>query len=74
MERINVQQLALQCYVSRGNKLHLLGFFSAKLKRNQSIWIPYKIEALCFAAFLKHFRPYIVPSKFRSTILSNSKL
>ena len=47
-------------YVTRGNKLHLAGFFSAKLRGSQVSWLPCEIEALSIATATKHFSPYII--------------
>ena len=33
-------------YVTRGNKLHLAGFFSAKLRGSQVSWLPCEIKVL----------------------------
>ena len=60
-------------YVTRGSKLRLAGFFSAKLRKHQVTWLPCEIEALSIAAAIKHFSPYIIQSNHRSCILSDSK-
>lgn len=60
-------------YVTRNNKLSLAGFFSAKLRKHQVTWLPCEIEALAIAAAIKHFSPFIVQSKHRSCILTDSK-
>ena len=41
-------------YVFRENELLLAGFFSAKLRKHQVIWLPCEIEALSIAAAIKH--------------------
>ena len=37
-------------YVTRNDKLHLAGFFSAKLRGSQTTWLPCEVEALSIAA------------------------
>ena len=59
-------------YVTRNNKLHLAGFFSAKLRSHQVTWLPCEIEALSIAA-AKHFSPYIIQSKTPACILTDLK-
>jgi hypothetical protein len=60
-------------YVTRNGQLYLAGFFSAKLRQRQETWIPCEIEALCIAASLKHFSPYISQATQRTCILTDSK-
>ena len=60
-------------YVSRGEKLLLAGFFSAKLRKHQVNWLPCEVEALCIAASVKHFSPYLIQSKHNPCILTDSK-
>jgi hypothetical protein len=48
-------------YVSRGEKLLLSGFFSAKLRSYQIPWLPCDIKALSIAVAVRHFSPYIYP-------------
>ena len=55
--------LGATLYITRNNHLHLAGFFSAKLRKHQVTWLPCEIEALCIAAAVKHFSPYIIQSK-----------
>lgn len=38
----------------------LAGFFCAKLQKRQLTWLPCEIEALCIAAAVKHFSPYML--------------
>ena len=47
-------------YVTRDGKLHLAGFFSAKLCGSQTAWLPCEVEALAIAVATKHFSPYII--------------
>ena len=60
-------------HVTRGNKLHLAGFFSAKLRGSQVSWLPCEIEALSIATATKHSSPYITQSNHNACILTDSK-
>lgn len=60
-------------YVSRNGQTLLAGFFSAKLKKHQVTWLPCEIEALGIAAAVKHFSPYIIQSKSKPCLLTDSK-
>ena len=60
-------------YLSRAGKLHLAGFFSAKLRDSQSRWLPCQIEALAIAVSTKHFSPYLIQSHHRACVLTDSK-
>nr|XP_006814825.1 PREDICTED: uncharacterized protein LOC102807723 [Saccoglossus kowalevskii] len=60
-------------YVSRGDKLHLADFFSAKLRGRQATWLPCEIEALSIAIATRHFGPYIIQSHHKPCILTDSK-
>ena len=60
-------------YVTRSDKLMLAGFFSAKLRQHQVNWLPCEVEALCIAAAVKHFSPFIVQSEHQSCVLTDSK-
>ena len=65
--------LGATLYVSRTNQLHLAGFFSARLRKHQVIWLPCQVEALSIAASIKHFSPFIIPSPHPTTVLTDSK-
>ena len=54
-------------------KPQLAGFFSAKLKPNQTKWIPCEIEALSIATAVKHFSPFIIQSTNKTHVLTDSK-
>ena len=60
-------------YVSRENKLLLVAFFSAKLRKHQVTWLPCEMEALSIAADIKHFSPYIIQSTHNTCLLTDSK-
>ena len=54
-------------------KPQLAGFFSAKLKSNQSHWQPCEIEGLAIACAVSHWSPYIIQSMHKACVLSDSK-
>ena len=60
-------------YVTRPSGLHLAGFFSAKLRARQNSWLPCEMEALTIASSVKHYAPFIIQSKHRTCILTDSK-
>ena len=60
-------------YITRDGVSHIAGFFSAKLRGRQVTWLPCKIEALSMAVASKHFSPYIIQSKLKVCILTDSK-
>ena len=65
--------LGATLYVSRDGKPRLAGYFSAKLRQRQVTWIPCELEALCIAAAVKHFSPYIIQSHHQACVLTDSK-
>ena len=60
-------------YVTRQDTLHLAGCFSAKIRNNQSFWLPCEVEALAIATAVKHFSPYLVQSTSKACVLTDSK-
>ena len=54
-------------------KRSVAGYYSAKLRKRQLDWLPCEIEALAISASISHFSPYIVQSRHRTTILTDSK-
>ena len=60
-------------YVTRGDKLHVSGFFRAKLRGSQTMWLPCEVEALSIATARKHFSPYLIQSVKKACILTDSK-
>ena len=60
-------------YVTCNEKLLLAGFFRGKLQTNQMTWIPCDIKALCIASAIKHFSPFIIQSKHKAVMLTDSK-
>lgn len=65
--------LGATLYTTRNDKVLLAGFFSAKLRKNQSLWIPCEVEALSIASAVKHFSPYIIQAASKTCILTDSK-
>ncbi|CAG2247137.1 unnamed protein product [Mytilus edulis] len=65
--------LGATLYITRDDKIHVSGFFSAKLRKRQLTWLPCEIEALSIASAIKHFSPYIIQSKHNTCILTDSK-
>ena len=59
--------------VTRDDQLRLAGFFSAKLRKHQVTLLPCEVEALCIAAAVKHFSPFIIQSKVSACVLTDSK-
>ena len=60
-------------YITRIEKLHLAGFFSAKLRKHQVPWLPCEIEALGIAAAVKHFSPFIIQSTQQACLLTDGQ-
>lgn len=60
-------------YVTRDGKPRLAGFYSAKLRGRQVTWLPCEVEALSISAACTHFGPYMVQSRQRPCILTDSK-
>ena len=60
-------------YVTRSDKLHVSGFFSAKLRGSQTTWLPCEVEAFSIAAATKHFSPYLIQSSKKACILTDGK-
>ena len=60
-------------YVMRSGSLKLAGFFNAKLRKHQVVWLPCEIEALSICAAVKHFSPYIIQSNRVTQVLTDSK-
>ncbi|CAC5388138.1 unnamed protein product [Mytilus coruscus] len=60
-------------YINRDGKVFLAGFFSAKLRKHQVLWLPCEIEALSIAASVKHFSPFIIQSKLQANVLTDNK-
>ena len=65
--------MAATLYAMRNDKLHLAGFFNAKLKKHQILWLPCEVEALSIATAVKHFSPYIIQSHGTTQVLTDSR-
>ena len=60
-------------YITRDQKLHLAGFFSAKLRKHQVTWLPCEVEALSIATAVEHFSPFLIQSTQQACLLTHSK-
>ena len=60
-------------YVSRDDKLFPAGFFSAKLKKNQIMWLACEIEAVGISLSINAFSNFIRESKHQTKFLTDSK-
>ena len=60
-------------YIMRMNKLHLAGFFSARLRPHQVTWLPCEQEALAISAAITHFSPLIIESRNRTHVLTDCR-
>ena len=65
--------LGATLYVTRQDRLLLAGFYSSKLRKHQVTWLPCEVEALSIAAAVKHFSPFIIQSKHRACVLTDSQ-
>ena len=70
---VKLRGIGATFYVTRNNRTHLAGYFSAKLRKNQVNWLPCEVEALGIAAAVKHFAPFIRQSNKPVTVLTDSK-
>ena len=60
-------------YAIRGNQTLLAGFFNAKLPLFQRRWLPCELEGVAIGTSLSHFAPYIIQSKHKPIVLTDSK-
>ena len=60
-------------YLKREHSMKLGGFFSARLKVHQQLWLPCEIEALSIATSIMHFAPFIVQSYHRTQVLTDNR-
>lgn len=65
--------VASALYVVRNGKAILAGYFNAKRRGHQMGFLPCEAEALCIAVSIKHFSPYIIQSKHRTRVMTDSK-
>jgi len=60
-------------YVVRDEALQVAGFFSQQLSPTHRKWLPCEIEGISIAAAIKYFDGYIIQSKHRTQVLTDSK-
>lgn len=60
-------------YAVRNNKPLLSGFFNARIPEFQTRWLPCEVEGLAVAAALNHYAPFIIQSKEKPQVLTDSK-
>ena len=60
-------------YAVRKEKLHLAGFFSQQLNSTHMKWFSCEIEGITIAAAVKYFDGFIIQSKHRTNVLTDSK-
>ena len=60
-------------YISRGQKMLVGGFFSAKLRSHQQKWLPCEVEALAISSSLSYWSPYILNSLHPVQVLTDSR-
>lgn len=65
--------LGATLYIACKDTVRVAVYFSAKLRHNQSSWMPCEVEALSIAAAVKHFAPYITQSSQKACVLTDSK-
>ena len=73
-DAVKAHGLGATLYITRDkSKPQLAGYFSAKLRKRQIDWQPCELEALCIAASVSHFSPYIIQSAEQTCVLTNSQ-
>ena len=60
-------------YVKLGSAVHVAGFFSAKIKKYQLLWLSCEIEALGINLAINSFSHYIRESKHTTKFFTDSK-
>ena len=60
-------------YTVRDGKPKLAEFFNAKLPAFQSRWLPCEVEGIAIGTALHHFAQYILESKHKPQVLTDSK-
>ena len=60
-------------FIERDSKSYVAGFFSAKIKKYQLLWLPCEIEALCINLTINSFSHYIRESKNTTKFFTDSK-
>ena len=70
---VKMQGIGATLYVVRDERPRLAGFYSAKLRDRQVLWLPCEVEALAISSAVHHFSPFIVQSQHNTSILTDSK-
>ena len=71
---VKAHGLGATLYITRDkSRPQLAGYFSAKLRKRQIDWQPCELEALCIAASISHFSPYIIQSAEQTCVLTDSQ-
>ena len=71
---VKANGLGATLYITRDkSKPQLAGYFSARLRKRQIDWQPCELEALCIAASVSHFSPYIIQSAEQTCVLTDSQ-
>lgn len=67
--------LSATFFITRGDsqQKRLAGFFNARLRKGQKLWLPCELEALCIMAAVKYYDPYLIQSRQPPTVLTDSK-
>lgn len=65
--------LGATLYILRDSKLLLAGFFSQQLSPTHMKWFPCEVEGITIACAVKSFDGYIVQSRHRTQVLTDSK-
>ena len=60
-------------YAQKDNGLNIAGFFSQQLKPTHQKWFTCEVEGLSIAAAIKNFEGFIIQSKHRTIVLTDSK-
>ena len=69
----NPPALGATLHIRREGRIHVSGYFSAKVKSHQGRWLPCEIEALAISSAIKHFAPFIIQSTKQCHLLTDSK-
>lgn len=71
----SIMGLPATYYVTRDGKPDklLAGFFSARIRKGQELWLPCELEALSIATAVRYFAPYIIQSRLPPQVVTDSK-
>lgn len=70
---VSKRGLAATLFCIRDGKPLLAAFFNATMSPSQNRWLPCEVEGLCIGSAVKHFAPYIIQSKHRTHVLTDSR-